>query len=44
MLEKDPRLTNLEIKMLLRESARDLGYSKNQQGWGAFDREKFLSL
>ena len=44
MLEKDPRLTNREIKMLLRESARDLGYGKNQQGWGAFDLEKFLSL
>jgi serine protease AprX len=44
MLEKDPRLTNVEIKMLLRESAQDLGFPQNIQGWGKFDPEKFLQL
>lgn len=43
-LEKNPGLTNREIKMMLKESAEDLGRPKNQQGWGRFNREKFLSL
>ncbi|MGI6010917.1 MAG: S8 family peptidase [Ruminococcus sp.] len=42
-LEKDPLLTNVEIKMMLRECARDLGLPHNRQGWGEFDLEKFLS-
>ena len=33
-LEKDPLLTNLEIKMMLRESTEDMGLPRNQQGWG----------
>lgn len=44
MLQKDPQLTNVEIKMLLRDSAKDMGYPHNVQGWGLFDREKFLNL
>ena len=44
MLEKDPMLTNVEIKMMLKESARDLGLPRNQQGWGEFDAERFLEL
>lgn len=44
LLEREPQLTNVEIKMLLRESARDLGYERNRQGWGLFQKEKFLSL
>lgn len=43
LLEKDPLLTNVEVKMLLRESARDLGFSRNQQGWGEFDLRQFLT-
>ena len=34
MLEKNPELTNVQIKMKLKESARDMGLPKNQQGWG----------
>ena len=34
MLEKNPKLTNVQIKMKLKESARDMGLPKNQQGWG----------
>lgn len=44
MLEKNPELTNLEIKMMLKESADDLGLPRNQQGWGKFNCKKFLSL
>ena len=43
-LEKDPMLTNVDIKMMLRDSADDLGLPKNQQGWGKFNCKKFLSL
>ena len=41
-LEKDPLLTNVEIKMLLKESARDLGLPHNLQGWGEFQLGSFL--
>jgi len=43
LLEEDPMLTNVEVKMLLRQSARDLGLARNQQGWGEFDLSRFLS-
>ena len=43
-LEKDPLLTNLEVKMMLRESTEDMGLPRNQQGWGKFNRQKFLAL
>lgn len=42
MLEKDPLLTNVEIKMLLREAAVDRGYGRNRQGWGELDLDAFL--
>jgi serine protease AprX len=42
LLEKDPRLTNVEVKMLLMERAVDLGYPHNIQGWGLLDPESFL--
>ena len=41
-LEKDPTLTNVEIKMLLKQSAEDLGYPRNLQGWGKFNLDIFL--
>ena len=44
MLEKNPGLTNVQIKMKLKESARDMGLSKNQQGWGELDLERFMQL
>lgn len=44
MLEKDPLLTNVEIKMLLRESTDDMGLPRNRQGWGKFNFHKFMSL
>lgn len=44
MLEKNPSLTNVEIKRKLKESAEDLGYPRNLQGWGKFDEKSFLAL
>lgn len=44
MLEKNPKLTNVQIKMKLKESARDMGLPKNQQGWGELDLERFMEL
>lgn len=44
MLEKNPYLTNVEIKMMLKESADDMGLPRNQQGWGKFNIRKFMSL
>ena len=44
MLEKNPMLSNVEIKMMLRESADDMGLPRNQQGWGKFNFEKFMRL
>ena len=43
-LEKDPLLTNLEVKMMLWESTEDMGLPRNQQGWGKFNCQKFLAL
>ncbi|MCI8729779.1 MAG: S8 family peptidase [Lachnospiraceae bacterium] len=42
MLEYDPSLKNVEIKMLLKESAVDAGYPRNRQGWGIFHMQKFF--
>ena len=44
LLQKDPFLTNVEVKMLLRESCLDLGYPRNRQGWGKLDIQKLLAL
>ena len=41
-LEKNPALTNTQIKDLLVNSADDMGLPRNQQGWGRFNRQRFL--
>ena len=43
-LEKDPALTNTDIKTMLMNSADDMGLPQNQQGWGKFNRRKFLKM
>lgn len=43
LLEKEPEMTNAGIKLRLRERARDLGLPRNQQGWGLFSKQDFLS-
>lgn len=44
MLEKDPLLTNVEIKMMLRDSTDDMGLPRNQQGWGKFNFKRFMEM
>ncbi len=44
LLEKYPSLTNVEIKMMLKESCDDLGLPKNHQGWGRLNGKRLLSL
>ena len=41
-LEKNPALTNTQIKRMLVNSADDMGLPRNQQGWGRFNRQRFL--
>lgn len=43
-LEKDPLLTNVEIKMMLKDSTDDMNLPRNQQGWGKFNCDKFLAF
>ena len=42
MLSKYPDMTNIEVKMRLRESATDMGLPRKQQGWGRIDVEKMI--
>lgn len=42
LLSEEPFLTNLQVKMRLRESAVDLGLPKLQQGWGQIDAVRLL--
>ncbi len=44
LLEREPLLTNVEVKMRLKESAADLGYPMNRQGWGIPDLRRLLRL
>ena len=43
-LEKNPTLTNVAINRMLKESADDMQLPRNIQGWGCFNRERFLNL
>lgn len=44
LLEKSPSLTNKEIKLALRNSAKNLGYPHARQGWGLLQCNTLLSL
>lgn len=44
LLEQEPELTNVEVKMRLKEAAVDLGYPMNRQGWGIPDLRMLLKL
>ncbi|MEG0565039.1 MAG: S8 family peptidase [Hungatella sp.] len=37
LLEKHPDMSNLDVKLALRERCIDLGLPRNQQGWGGLD-------
>lgn len=42
LLSKYPGMTNVEVKLRLRESSTDLGLPNNQQGWGLLNVERLL--
>lgn len=42
LLEKYPEMSNRDVKLRLRDRCTDLGYPRNQQGWGILDVEKLL--
>ena len=37
LLERYPEMTNVDVKLRIRERAVDLGLPRNQQGWGLLD-------
>ena len=41
-LEQYPMMTNVEVKLRIRERAMDLGLPHNQQGWGMLDVGRLL--
>jgi len=43
LLSKYPYLTNVDVKIRLKEKSVDLGLPKNQQGWGMLDVGNLLS-
>ncbi len=42
LLESEPKLTNKEVKMRIRDSAIDLGKSHSEQGWGRLNMRTLL--
>lgn len=42
LLQREPWLTNKDVKLRAMRSARDLGYPVNVQGWGRLDVKQFL--
>ena len=42
LLEREPHMTNVEVKMRLKEAAVDLGYPQNRQGWGMPDLRRLV--
>lgn len=44
LLSKEPWLSNVEVKMRLRECAEDLGMDHSRQGWGLLNVKKFCAL
>lgn len=43
LLEKYPQMTNKEVKLHLRNTALDLGYSHTRQGWGLIQCNRLLA-
>ena len=43
LLSKYPDMSNVEVKLRLRESSIDIGRPQNEQGWGLLNVEKLLN-
>lgn len=44
LLSKYPDMSNVEVKLKLRESCVDMGYSRNRQGWGLLNVKRLLGV
>ena len=44
MLEKNPHLSNKDVKLKLHDSAVDIGIDKNRQGWGMLNIRRLLNV
>lgn len=44
LLSKYPEMSNVEVKLKMRSSCEDMGYSPNRQGWGRINIQKLLTL
>ena len=42
LLSKYPEMSNVEVKLKLRESSSDMGADYNRQGWGLLNIKKLL--
>lgn len=42
LLSKYPEMSNVEVKLKLRESSSDMGADYNRQGWGQLNMKKLL--
>ena len=42
LLSKYPEMTNREVKIRIKNSAVDLGYPHERQGWGLLNVERLL--
>lgn len=42
LLSKYPDMSNVEVKLRLRESCVDMGYGRNRQGWGLLNVKRLL--
>ncbi len=43
LLSKGVEMSNIEVKLRLKERAVDIGLPMNQQGWGVFDIKNFIA-
>ncbi|GHU61611.1 hypothetical protein FACS189418_1550 [Clostridia bacterium] len=43
LLSKYPHLNNVEVKLLLRKTAQNIGLNRSQQGWGMINVENLLN-
>ena len=42
MLSVNPKLTNVQCKKIIKETANDLNMDKNRQGWGKVSAQKAI--